>query len=103
MRNDDRKLAMQEMSHIRATPSLKLRPSHIDRLLERISPTQLAHRAANPHRGGNGLGLHTSVTTEREMHTHIMYEFSCLSISEVKVVLEVCVCESVCVCVCVCV
>lgn len=90
---------MQEMSHIRATPSLKLRPNHIDRLLDRISPTQLAHRAANPHRGGNGLGLHTSVTTEtyRERDVQLF-----VSVSEVKVVLEERERERVCVRACVC-
>lgn len=74
MKKDDRKLTMQEMSHIRATPSLKLLPNHIDRLLDRISPAQLAHRAARPHNGGKGLGLQTSATTAREREKERLYE-----------------------------
>lgn len=62
-RQEQRKLAKQEMSHIMATFWLNPWAAQMDTLLARAIAAQLPHRAARPHQGGNRLGRHTSATT----------------------------------------
>lgn len=65
-KQEHKKLAKQEMSHIMATFWLNPWPAQMETLLARAIPAQLPHRAARPHQGGNRLGRHTSVTTGEE-------------------------------------
>lgn len=62
-RQEHRKLAKVEMSHIMATLWLKPSPAQMETPLATAIPAQLPHRAARPHQGGKRLGRHTSVTT----------------------------------------
>lgn len=62
-KQEHRRLAKHEMSHIMATLWLNPRPAQMDMALARAIPAQLPHKAARPHQGGKRLGRHTSVTT----------------------------------------
>lgn len=66
-RQEHRKLAKQEMSHIMDTFWLKPSPTHTETAPPTATSTQLPQRAAMPHSGGNRRGRHTSVTTGEEI------------------------------------